>query len=46
VEITDAIFLLSYLFLGGPAPPPPAGCEAQLEAEVLTCNQPACIAQP
>jgi hypothetical protein len=37
--ITDAIYILAYLFLGGPAPPPPFGeCTSDPTPDALECE--------
>jgi hypothetical protein len=39
VDISDAVFLLSYLFVGGEAPNDPLGtCGVDLTPDVLTCE--------
>jgi hypothetical protein len=38
-DITDAVYLLSFLFLGGPSPEPPSGaCGPDPTVDVLTCE--------
>ena len=42
VNVTDAVFILNYLFLGGPAPPAPGptscGPDGEKEAPDLGCD--------
>jgi len=39
IDLTDAIYLLNFLFLGGPAPELPfATCGADLTIDELTCE--------
>ena len=43
VNITDGIYVLNFLFLGGPAPPAPhpgCGTEPQGDADGVTCASP------
>ena len=40
VVITDGIYILNYLFLGGPSPRPPfPECDAETGDDALSCEQ-------
>ena len=45
INLRDPIYILGYLFLGGPAPPPPLGtCGPDRTADDLGCEaSPACL---
>jgi hypothetical protein len=39
VDLTDAVYLLGYFYLGGPPPPPPfPACGPDPTADGLTCD--------
>ena len=42
LDLTTGIYLLDWLFLGGPAPPAPNSCEDTILEPALGCAEPAC----
>jgi len=43
IDVSDPIFLLETLFNGGPAPPSPSRCGADLSPDPLTCDADICL---
>ena len=42
INIADPIFLLAYIFSGGPAPSPPSACGADPTADAIDCVASGC----